>query len=99
MCQSFDGYRKQAWWKDSGFVAKPLDVIIDCAEGLPAWQHAIGSGVLKSGAKGGRFLALTMANPNQHFKKWWQMVSARLVHAGRCRQVSLPMLEPSLASV
>eukprot|EP00241_Pyramimonas_parkeae_P004706 CAMPEP_0114237570 /NCGR_PEP_ID=MMETSP0058-20121206/7462_1 /TAXON_ID=36894 /ORGANISM="Pyramimonas parkeae, CCMP726" /LENGTH=361 /DNA_ID=CAMNT_0001349623 /DNA_START=308 /DNA_END=1393 /DNA_ORIENTATION=+ len=67
-------YRKQAWWKDSGFVAKPLDVIIDCAEGLPAWQHAIGSGVLKSGAKGGRFLALTMANPNQHFKKWWQMV-------------------------
>lgn len=54
-------YRVQKWWESAEFIKDPFDVIIDCAEGLPAWNRCCA--VLKPGWAGGRFVAVTPEDP------------------------------------
>jgi len=60
-------YTRQNWWEVEEFRRDKLDVVFDLAEGAPAWRRAKSSGVLKTGMRGGRFVAVTMMNPRQPF--------------------------------
>lgn len=53
-------YRSQNWWEVPEFSQQPFDVIIDCAEGVSAWEKARQHGIIKSGKDGARFLAVVV---------------------------------------
>eukprot|EP00172_Hildenbrandia_rubra_P000397 Plantae.Rhodophyta-Hildenbrandia_rubra.ctg11914.p1 GENE.Plantae.Rhodophyta-Hildenbrandia_rubra.ctg11914~~Plantae.Rhodophyta-Hildenbrandia_rubra.ctg11914.p1 ORF type:complete len:356 (+),score=55.24 Plantae.Rhodophyta-Hildenbrandia_rubra.ctg11914:296-1363(+) len=65
-------YRKQAWWDIADFKANKFDVILDCAEGIKAWKNC--KPVLKSGSKGGRFIAVGDIDPDMGLHHWHQLL-------------------------
>lgn len=93
----------EEWWKDPEFKENPLDVIVDAAEGKVAWERAK-TGILKSGSKGGRFLAVAMPNPAQEFKSILPMIGfmcETLMKTAYSRVASsmVPRFVPELATV
>jgi len=67
-------YTKANWWEEEAFKAEPFDVIIDCAEGAPAWKHCREAKMIKPSHSGGRFVAVTMSDPCNEFHSWLDMV-------------------------
>ncbi|KAA8497768.1 NADPH-dependent alkenal/one oxidoreductase, chloroplastic [Porphyridium purpureum] len=64
-------YSLEKWWETSDL---PFDVIVDCAEGTSAWQHAC-DGALKPGKDGGRFLALVQKEHRIIMKSYWDFTA------------------------
>mmetsp|Transcript_2131 Transcript_2131/g.4459 ORF Transcript_2131/g.4459 Transcript_2131/m.4459 type:complete len:356 (+) Transcript_2131:191-1258(+) len=65
-------YMREQWDQVPEFLAKPFDVIIDCAEGLSAWKRACSSGVIKRGVHGGRFVAVVLTT--------WEITITQILH-------------------
>eukprot|EP00040_Diaphanoeca_grandis_P039167 m.258318 g.258318 ORF g.258318 m.258318 type:complete len:357 (+) comp36416_c0_seq1:384-1454(+) len=63
-------YRDEKWWLNNQIRAQPLDAVIDCAEGVTAWRQARAAGVLKTGRRGGKWVAVVPEN--------WDIVMHRL---------------------
>lgn len=56
-------YTRQPWWEaDAVTTRAPFDVVIDCAEGVSAWNVVCERNLLKNGKQGGRFLAVVVNN-------------------------------------
>lgn len=53
-------YRERNWWEVPEWKKDPFDVVIDCAEGVTAWEKVREHGLLKNGREGGRFQAVVV---------------------------------------
>ena len=74
-------YSQEDWSRLDEFVARPFDVIIDCAEGVAAWRRVRdGSGVLRAG---GRFVAVVLNEWHIQMTRWWHLPAFLLPPLGR----------------
>lgn len=73
-------YRREEWWSLDEFVARPFNVIIDCAEGQSAWYRIQRGGVLKAG---GSFLAVVLNEWHIEVTRWWHLFVVMLPPLGR----------------
>ncbi|XP_075265092.1 uncharacterized protein LOC142357330 [Convolutriloba macropyga] len=67
-------HTQENWWEVGGFKSEPFDVIIDCAEGAPAWKRCREHQLLKPSRLGGRFIAVVMPNPAGEFHSVFDML-------------------------
>ena len=61
-------YTMQNWWDVKEFQEQPFDVIIDLAVGLEGWKQS--RKVLKSGWRGGTYVAVTSDEPLMEIHSW-----------------------------
>eukprot|EP00282_Hemiselmis_andersenii_P011079 CAMPEP_0114128624 /NCGR_PEP_ID=MMETSP0043_2-20121206/11034_1 /TAXON_ID=464988 /ORGANISM="Hemiselmis andersenii, Strain CCMP644" /LENGTH=394 /DNA_ID=CAMNT_0001221831 /DNA_START=137 /DNA_END=1321 /DNA_ORIENTATION=- len=66
-------YRTELWSDVAEFKKDPFDVVLDLAVGVQAWKDARRSGVLKSGGKGGRFVAVVLNEWHIVIHKYYQL--------------------------
>lgn len=66
-------YRETNWWDVPEWKKEPFDVVIDCAEGVKAWDRVREHGILKSGLQGGRFLAVVVNEWDIAIHSYWGM--------------------------
>lgn len=67
-------YTQSAWWEHKALTDKPLDAIIDCAEGYEGWCHALDANILKTYWHGGVWLAFVGNEWDIKLESVWQMV-------------------------
>lgn len=69
-------HRSGDWWAAEGVKEHaPFDVVIDCAEGVTAWEKVREEGLLKTGQKGGRFLAVVANDWHIVIKRFWHLIA------------------------
>lgn len=66
-------YRTTKWWEVPEFQEQPFDVVVDCVGWRDEWKEASRHGGLKSGRKGGRYLAIATSD-DPKFTTAWQGV-------------------------
>lgn len=64
-------YKEESWWNSPAITSRaPFDVIIDCAEGVRAWETVCEKGLIKSGKEGGRFIAVVVNDWHIVVHRW-----------------------------
>lgn len=68
-------YRDEPWYTATAVTSRaPFDVIIDCAEGVKAWQIVCERGLVKSGNNNGRFIAVVVNDWHIIVHRWTDLV-------------------------
>lgn len=68
-------YRKESWWNSPEITSRaPFDVIIDCAEGIKAWETVCEQGLIKCGKEGGRYIAVVVNDWHIIVHRWIDLV-------------------------
>lgn len=69
-------YRRRNWWECSEIVGGgKFDVVVDCAEGVKAWNRVVEHGLVKNSRQGGRFVAVVVNDWHIEIHSVWGMLS------------------------
>lgn len=69
-------YRQRKWWECREVVGGgKFDVVVDCAEGVKAWNRVVEHGLVKSGWEGGRFVAVVVNDWHIEIHSVWGLLS------------------------